>query len=251
MTTSTSKALAVRRIIVAEYPKSGGSWIVSMLGEVLGLPKRDIYVSDGYNAFDVASHPWYQDAASWNVTDACIVKSHERPDSPLSQSLTDESTAIIHVIRDGRDVVTSKYFFERDFCPRNGILPPLQLTFSEFVEQCAVEWRDYVEAWTGHADLTCRYEAFLADPARALARALASLGLSASPEAVQAAVAANTKDRFARSLDRTFRHNTFVRVATSGDWRNHFTDVDRAAFDRIAGDLLVSLGYVAPGEPWA
>jgi hypothetical protein len=247
---SLSKLIDVRRIVVAEYPKSGGSWIVGLLGDVLGLPKRDIYVADGYSAFDIAKHPWYADDQSWNVNAACIVKSHERHDSPLSQSLADGRTATIHVIRDGRDVTVSKYFFDRDFCVKNGILPPLDLTFEAYIEKIAAEWRDYVESWSGHADVVCRYEAFLADPARALTAAINELGLSASPAAVEAAVAMNTKERFARSLDRTFEHNTFVRVASSGDWRNHFEARHGAAFARIAGDLLASLGYVRKGETW-
>ncbi len=240
----------MRRIVVAEYPKSGGSWVVSLLGDALGVPKRDIYVADGYSVFNIGEHPWYRGSGSWNVTDACVVKSHERPDSPLSQSLDNESTATLHLIRDGRDVTVSKYFFERDFCVANGILPPLELPFTAYVEKTADEWRAYVDAWSGRADVVCRYEAFLADPAHTLTRALEHLGLSASQQAIETAVAQNTKERFARSLDRTFRHNTFVRVATSGDWKNHFDARDRAAFARIAGDLLANLGYVRSADAW-
>jgi hypothetical protein len=245
-----STQVGLCRIVVAEYPKSGGSWVTGLLADVLGLPKRDIYISDGYSAFNVADHPWYLGSSSWNVTDACVVKSHERPDSPLSQSIANESTATLHLIRDGRDVTVSKYFFERDFCVLNGILPPLGLTFDAYVEKTAAEWCEYVEAWSGRADAVSRYEAFLADPSRALADALEQLGRSASPEAIQTAVAQNTKERFARSLDRAFRHNTFVRVGTSGDWKNHFDARNRAAFTRIAGDLLASLGYVRSADAW-
>jgi hypothetical protein len=241
---------AVSRVVVAEYPKSGGSWLVSMLGDALGQPKRDIYVADGYRAFDIAKHPWYQHAESWNVTDACVIKSHELPDSPLSQTLAGPQTATIHLIRDGRDVTVSKYFFERDFCVRNGILPALDLTFTEFVTKTATEWRAYVEAWAGKADLVCRYETFLADPVAGLTHALAGLRLPTLPEAVTTAVERNTKEKLARSLDATFAHNTFVRVATAGDWRNHFTPQDREEFRRIAGPLLVDLGYATDGDAW-
>src|SRR5689334_10839384 len=112
---------AVRRVIVVEYPKCGGSWLTSLLGDALGLPKRDIYISDGYNAFDVARHPWFSGDASWNVSGACVVKSHELPGTYLTRTVSDEVTATVHMIRDGRDVVVSKYFFDRDFCPKNGI----------------------------------------------------------------------------------------------------------------------------------
>jgi hypothetical protein len=234
----------VRRIVVVEYPKCGGSWITSLLGDALGLPKRDINISDGYSAFDVAKHPWYKGDASWNLPESCVIKSHELPDSTLTQQVHDEHTATLHMIRDGRDVIVSRYFFERDFCVRNGILPPLELTFDAYLEKTAGEWRDYVQAWNGRADIECRYEAFLADPAGALTAALDGLGVTATHEAIEEAVARNTKERFAKSLDATFRHNTFVRVGKSGDWQNHFTAGNRETFNRIAGELMQRLGYV-------
>jgi hypothetical protein len=41
------------RIVVTEYPRSGGSWVTSMLGDALQLPKRDIYVGEDYEVLDV------------------------------------------------------------------------------------------------------------------------------------------------------------------------------------------------------
>jgi hypothetical protein len=45
------------RIVVAEHPKSGGTWVVGMLGDALSLSKRDIYVGDGFDWFDLSEHP--------------------------------------------------------------------------------------------------------------------------------------------------------------------------------------------------
>ena len=223
-----------------------------MLADALALPKRDIYISDGVRtAFDLGTHPWYADAATWNVGDACVVKSHERPDSPLTASLGTPGTATIHLIRDGRDVTVSKYFFERDFCVRNGILPSFERAFDAYVTQTAAEWRDFVNAWSGRADAECRYEAFLDDPVAAATAVLEAVGRPTSGEAVRAAVAANTRERFARSLDATFAHNTFVRVGRAGDWVNHFGPADRAAFARVAGELLRALGYEDHATGWA
>ncbi len=42
------------RIVVTEYPKSGGNWVVNMLGDVLQIPKRDIYdVLEEHKPFDL------------------------------------------------------------------------------------------------------------------------------------------------------------------------------------------------------
>ena len=240
------------RVVVVEYPKSGGSWVVGVLADALGLPKRDIYIGDGVRtAFDLATHPWYAGAASRDVSHACVVKSHELPDSPLTRRVSQPGTATVHLIRDGRDVTVSKYFFERDFCVRNGILPSFDLSFGAYVAKTAAEWRAFVSAWSGRANVECRYEAFLEDPVAAAMTVLDAVGRPVAVEAVRAAVAANTRERFARSLDATFAHNTFVRVGRSGDWANHFGPADRAAFARAAGELLRSLGYVDHATDWA
>ena len=39
------------------------------------------------------------------------------------------------------------------------------------------------------------------------------------------------------------RSSSTFRKGEIGDWRNHFTDVHRAAFKEVAGDLLVQMGY--------
>jgi hypothetical protein len=62
------------------------------------------------------------------------------------------------------------------------------------------------------------------------------------------AVAQNTKERFSKAMDATFKHNTFVRVATSGAGRNHFSAADRDECMRLACGRLVSLGHAREGD---
>lgn len=59
------------KIVVAEYPRSGGSWVTSMLGDALQLPKRDIYVGEDYEVFDVRKHPWYEGVSNLALTELC------------------------------------------------------------------------------------------------------------------------------------------------------------------------------------
>jgi hypothetical protein len=48
-----------------------------------------------------------------------------------------------------------------------------------------------------------------------------------------------------RALDRTFASNTFIRNAPSGEWRNYSSADLKDSFKRIAGDVLMRLGYEA------
>ncbi|WP_133716049.1 sulfotransferase domain-containing protein [Methylocaldum gracile] len=230
-----------KRIVLSEYPKSGGSWVVSMLGDALQLPKRDIYVRDGFNLFDISKHPWYESASSLDFPQSCIIKSHELPKSPL----IDFSACFFHLIRDGRDVVVSKYFYEKDFCVENGIYDEFSVVFDEYVARIAGEWRNYVFAWLNAGFPYYLYESFLKEPTDTLHKIINDLELDTNiPEfQIIQAVEANSKEKFKRALDQTFRHNTFVRKATHGDWRNYFNHNHVATFKDIAGDALIYLRY--------
>ncbi len=234
------------KIFVNEYPKSGGSWLVNLLGDALGLPKRDIYVADGYDQFAIAKHPWYRGTGHLGVEAAgdCVVKSHERPGSALHRPFESE-TAHLCLVRDGRDVVVSKYFFERDFCVQNGILARFDATLEDYVPRTAAEWAAHVSAWLDAGVPVLRYERFLADPHAALREACERAGHpGVADDRIAAAVAGNTPEHMRRSLADAFAHNTFVRKATSGDWRNHLTAAHAAAFHAAAGPVLARLGYV-------
>jgi hypothetical protein len=235
------------RIVVTEFPKSGGTWITSLIGDALDLPKRDIYVGDGYQWLDLSVHPWYQDAERLALPESCAIKSHELPGSPLAKF----DAVFVHLVRDGRDVVVSRYFYERDFCVHNGLTQSFDVPFSEYVGRTAAEWRDYVTAWCATPTPTLRYEDFLADAPASLAGAVAQIGLTVDEERIRHAVQRNTRENLSRSFDRTFRHNTFVRRGMAGDWRNHFSVTDLDAFLETAGDVLASLGYDVALKPEA
>ena len=68
--------------------------------DALDLPKRDIYVGDGYQWLDLSVHPWYQDAERLALPESCAIKSHELPGSPLAKF----DAVFLHLVRDGRDL---------------------------------------------------------------------------------------------------------------------------------------------------
>ncbi|HKI46863.1 MAG TPA: sulfotransferase domain-containing protein [Balneolales bacterium] len=227
------------KIVVAEFPKSGGSWLSSMLAKSLGIEVRDIYVNDNFNAFDISKHPWYQGSSSYGLTESCVIKSHEMPDSKLHKL----DAQFIHMVRDGRDVVISKYFYEKDFCVKNGIINDFNYTLDEYIEKTAKEWVSYISEWERRKIITCYYENLLKDAFQELARVFFLLNISVAKEALEAAIDANSKEKFSKSLDKAFKHNTFVRKGIAGDWKNYFNEKHKAIFKQNAGELLIKLGY--------
>lgn len=227
------------RIIVTEYPKSGGTWIVSLLGDCLGLAKRDIYVDDKFKLFDVHKHPWYQSESDLNLPPTCVIKSHELPNSPL----IDFPAQIIHVVRDGRDVIVSKYFYESEFCVKNGIYPSFDIAWGDYVKKTALEWNNYILAWLGTDCPWFRYEDLLNDTFANLTKILHILHRPVPEDRVRAVIDANIPENTRRALSKAFSYNTFVRKAVAGDWKNHFTADDLSVFWKCAGESMRQLGY--------
>ena len=227
------------RFVVTEYPKSGGTWVTSMLGDALSLPKRDIYVDDGYKVFNIYTHPWYVDETRLGLTESCVIKSHELPESQLVSF----PARFIHLVRDGRDVIVSKYFYERDFCVNNKIYDQFDVPFDKYVARVAAEWHAYVTSWLDATPHYYKYEEFLQAPFDCLKRILDVLNIAVPDSQISYAVENNTKEGLKAALDMTFKFNTFVRTATSGDWVNYFDAAHKDAFKKIAGDAMVRLGY--------
>lgn len=235
------KLKILKPIIISEFPKSGGSWIVSMIGDALGIPCRDIYMRPGFDLFDGKKHPWYQGAAEYDFPTQCVIKSHEKPNSgAINFDVTQ-----IHLFRDGRDVVVSKYFFDRDFCIKNGITSSFDDDFDSYVERTSYEWASYVLAWREQPTVSStQYERYLDDPVRELRALIFEIsGVRLDESYLSSVVSRYTRAKFSASLDAAFSHNTFVRKGIAGDWKNHFSERNVSAFKSIAGDALIALGY--------
>lgn len=147
----------------------------------------------------------------------------------------------VHVVRDGRDVVTS--LLERGWlnAARQGeddarlafgpharfwVEPGREEEFEAVSDatRCAWAWRRYVEAARPIHEraLTLRYEDLVADPARAAVPVAAHLGVELDPVA----------EVFGRVHDRS-----------AGRWRRDLTSEQLADVEREAGPLLRELGY--------
>ncbi len=226
-------------LIVVEYPKSGGSWLVSLLGDSLDMPKRDIYVSEGYDAFSVDKHPWYKNSTSLNIIAPSVIKSHELPNTPLHTM--DNKT--IHLVRDGRDVIVSKYFYEKDFCVSNGIYQSFDTPWEDYLQTTALDWNVFVEKWLEAGTCFFRYEDLLSNPLGTITSVLDFVQTPATDEKKRRAINKHTKEKFQKSLDDTFAHNSFVRKGIKGDWKNHFSSRDLDIFCQLARNTMQALGY--------
>ncbi|ACV06868.1 sulfotransferase domain-containing protein [Kytococcus sedentarius] len=227
------------------FPKSGTVWLCQLMGTYLGVPyPRDYRLP---------------------IAMSSVIHSHwaYRPEFPTTA----------YIARDGRDVMVSTYFYYTraltlDKSPRR----KEQLTalfhrlygpsfdpaasrenMATFVEHelsnpratHGVTWPQHIADWWDRPQVHhTTYEALLADTTAEFSRLMTDLtGQEADPVKIQASV-----DRFAFA-SATGRKagqedtSSFQRKGIAGDWRNHFDRTAAEAFDAVAGDALITLGY--------
>lgn len=137
---------------------------------------------------------------------------------------------IVHIIRDGRDVVRS--LASQHWGPGS-------------IRQAAEEWKESVEkaradGGSSESYLEVRYEALLAEPRTEIRRMYEHLDLEVNDEILDAAlIEANV----------LFNLDPGYASVGVGKWVDRFSTADLAEFNSVAGPLLGELGYaeVAPG----
>lgn len=139
--------------------------------------------------------------------------------------------ALVLAMRDGRDVVTSLLHVGRDTDSWWKNAP-------DTVEKAALLWDGYAKAAddciTRFKPYIVAYESLLERPEQELVRLLLALGLSDDhvEEYVQAC-------RNGKGIDIP----GVFREGQTGGWKKEFSSSDVKRFKRIAGDMLIRLGY--------
>lgn len=227
------------------FPKSGTVWLCQLMATYLGVPYPRNY--------------------RLPIAMSSVIHSHWPYDERFP------TTA--YISRDGRDVMVSMYFYYTraltlDKSPQrkknigdlfHRLYGPTfdpadsRANMARFIEHelaspratHGVTWHRHIADWWDRPGVHhTTYEALLKDTPAEFGRLMGDLtGEPCSADRVNAAV-----DRYAfRSAtgrgqgdeDRT----SFQRKGIAGDWRNHFDREAAQAFDAIAGDALVMLGY--------
>lgn len=232
------------------YPKSGTVWLCQLMGAYLDLPYPRLYQSP--------------------ILMPSVIHAHWGWDPRLTNA--------IYIRRDGRDVLTSVYFycarrlsmrdkpagygrvhiaFERLFGPGydvNDVAANLPVFIESELETPVLTgetpWHHHVREWWGRPSVHhVAYEDLVLDAPDALTRLMTDVTGRSDPE--RAARVAAHFDFVAASGRRPGEEDrsSFLRKGVAGDWVNHFSPEARQAFDMLAGDALVDFGF-EPDRSW-
>ncbi len=173
------------------------------------------------------------------------------------------TSKIIHLTRDGRDVLTSgtfdwllkdaqgtdrfRYFIDREPGFALG-----RFFDDDVIEKWAANWRETVDIqpddFCGQSvnSVHVRYESMARNQAAELSKIFAAVGVDASPETAHACADAVTFEKTTgRKAGSGDKPTDKARKGIAGDWRNYFTRRDGQLFDELAGAQLRRCGYVA------
>jgi hypothetical protein len=155
----------------------------------------------------------------------------------------------VHVLRDGRDVACSLRTHPRHRVVDGKLVP---LDTWKPIAGCARRWRDDIEGsrrfWGDPRFQTLRYEDLVLNPRPVLARLMDFLGEDWD-EAMLAHASADSPFRDATRFAQNPEALGAVTTASLSRWQRDLDERDKRIFKRIAGPLLVELGY-ATDDGW-
>ena len=223
--------------IVNEFPRSGGTWLASMLGVALDAPFAQHRPPPAGRA---------------------VLHGHFRHGWGLNN--------VVMLWRDGRDVLTSFYhywmFRDQISKPELSAKVRADLSFAdpedvrrnmlEFIEYCFTRqryprfsWAEFVRLWAKAPGVVhARYEDLHADAAVELTRIVREVsGVELDGDTARKVATDFAFEKRAGRATGEEDRGSFMRKGIVGDWQNAFSTEARAAFERYAGDALVALGY--------
>ena len=233
---------AIPLVFVTGYPKSGTTWACQMVADYLRLP---------FPRFTLLP-----------VGCPAAVQGHQRVWKRYRKG--------VYVLRDGRDVLVSQYFFHARLIPEGdhphlpahlrriypGLVNKKNLrdNFAPFLERqmrapssARANWADHVRSYFEVRNpnvVLLRYEDLLRDGEKTLAEAMARLtgeepDFQRSGDAIRKYSFRTLTGRSPGQEDRS----SFLRKGQAGDWVNHFTREAAEIFDHSCGEMLIAAGY--------
>ena len=167
---------------------------------------------------------------------------------------------IIHLIRDGRDVLTSGTFdwllkdaegtdrHEFYFKPIPGMR--LERFFdAKVIKKWAANWCETIDVFANdQPDYRITYESMKEDMAEALKGVFEALGVESNDPIAQQCEEISTFEQMSGRPPGQEEPTAKARKGITGDWKNYFTLADGELFDALAGEQMALMGYEANSD---
>lgn len=168
---------------------------------------------------------------------------------------------IIHLVRDGRDVLTSGTFDwllkDAEGTDRHAFyfnpIPGMRLERffdAKVIKKWAANWCETIDVFSDpSASLRVSYEAMKQDMPSALQSVFETLEVDASKGIAENCAEHSTFERMSGRPPGLEEPTAKARKGIVGDWKNYFTLPDGELFDALAGEQMAQMGY-EPNSDW-
>lgn len=162
---------------------------------------------------------------------------------------------IIHLVRDGRDVLTSGTFDwllkDAEGTDRHEFyvnpVPGMRLERffdAKVIKKWAANWSETIDVFNGiKPDARVTYEEMKEDMAETLKGLFTSIGVESNNEIANACEEASTFEQMSGRPPGQEDPTAKARKGIVGDWKNYFTLADGELFDALAGEQMEQMGY--------
>lgn len=220
-------------MLVIGYPKSGNTWLCYLLAYCLNAEYDDhdepgVHPRDPYQRQYVKGglgHP------SFGSSIGKILKTHFIDPANISGPF-------VYIMRDGRDVMVSYYFFRKYFLKEDiG-------EFNEFFQTYARQWTNHIKKYTNREEvIPVKYEDLSQRPQDAIGEIFSRLETPVDAAVIQDALEIFKFEQLSQRERGVEERSSFFRKGIVGDWKNHFSIQDQQKFNEIAGETLDAIGY--------
>jgi hypothetical protein len=231
-------------LFVAGLPKSGTTWLESMLKSYHGFHAMGHPANTSWELTHNGSHNFEIPAGFFESFEGglCVIKLHCHGSQNNLQRLAEAGVPYVVLYRDLRDAAVSHVFYVKrtPWHPEYPMYKDLDIHqgLAHFGRTLLPEWRDWIRSWRAGADaansMVVSYERMKAAPMERMEQVadLFALPKEPLPEIVDACSFQNMK-----------KGGSFFRKGKSGDWMNHFTPELRQQFGDVIADDLIDWGY--------
>lgn len=241
-------------LFIAGLPKSGTSWLESMVAEYPGYQKNMIPEAIKFEQWNKGSHflelkkEWFR-PLNESLT---VLKLHNYGSANNAGILKELDIHYVVLYRDLRDVAVSYYFYVRNTWHHPEYEDYKEMGIEDglmhFARTLLPEFKKWIYSWQKNIDtelgMMVRYEDLKSDTYGVFKRIVEHYELPGDKKTLKNIIEKysfeNLSDGRQRGEENT---SSFFRKGISGDWQNHFTPDLKRIFKEQVGDFLIEFEY--------